>query len=112
MRRRVTPSIVIGLIGMLAGLAFRYLAGDPAEASFENYARSGLHAMGIVLFGRTIHLYFTCRDSGWLRRRPLWFEILAQSLISAIVVAGRVLYFGHPIPPAGALSWQALVGEG
>src|SRR5690242_10699321 len=56
MRRLVTPSIVIALVAMLVGFIYRHFADDPADATLANYARSGLHAVGIALSGWAVHL--------------------------------------------------------
>jgi adenylate cyclase len=91
MRRLVTPSIVIALVAMIVGFIYRHFADDPADATLPNYARSGLHAMGIALSGWAVHLYFISRRSEWIRRWPLWFELCLRSLLMAIVVAIAVV---------------------
>jgi class 3 adenylate cyclase len=87
MRRSLTSWIVLALVGLLAGAAYRYFADDPAEASLANYLRSGLHGMGLALSGWAVHLYFASRSSQWVRRWPLVVEILVHSVVMAIVVA-------------------------
>jgi class 3 adenylate cyclase len=87
MRRSAAPWIVLALLGLLAGAAYRYFVNDPAEASLANYLRSGLHGMGLALSGWAVHLYFTSRSSEWVRRWPLVAEIAVQSVVMAIVVA-------------------------
>jgi adenylate cyclase len=87
MRRSVAPSAVMAVIGLLAGCAFRYFADNSDQATLANYLRSGIHGMGLALTGWAVHLYFTSRSSGWLRRWPLIVEIAVQSVVMAIVVA-------------------------
>src|SRR5436853_308877 len=91
MRRLVTPSIVIALVAMLVGFIYRHFADDPADATVANYARSGLHAIGIALSGWAVHLYFISRRSEWIRRWPLWFELCLRSMLMAVVVAIAVV---------------------
>ena len=91
MRRLVTPSIVIALVAMLVGFIYRHFADDPADATVANYARSGLHAMGIAFSGWAVHLYFISRRSEWIRTWPLWFELCLRSLLMAVVVAIAVV---------------------
>ncbi len=87
MRRSVVPWIVLAVVGLLAGVAYRYFADDAAEATLANYLRSGFHGMGLALSGWAVHLYFTSRSSEWVRRWPLVVEIVVQSVAMATVVA-------------------------
>jgi adenylate cyclase len=91
MRRLVTPSIIIVLVSMLVGFIYRYFADDPTEATLANYARSGIHAIGIALSGWAVHLYFTSRRSEWIRKWPLLFELCVRSMFMAGVVAAAVV---------------------
>ncbi|MBI5264457.1 MAG: adenylate/guanylate cyclase domain-containing protein [Bradyrhizobium sp.] len=91
MRRLVTPSIVIALVGTFAGFTYRYFADDPAESTLGNYLRSGVHGMLTALSGWAVHLYFTSRGSGWIRRSPLWLELAIRSMSMALVIATVVL---------------------
>jgi len=75
------------VVGLLAGVAYRYFADDAAEATLANYLRSGFHGMGLALSGWAVHLYFTSRSSEWVRRWPLVVEIVVQSVAMATVVA-------------------------
>ena len=85
--RSVSSSIGLAVAGLLAGVAFRYVADDAGEASLANYLRSGIHGMGLTLSGLAVHRYFTSRGSEWVRRWPLVVEIAVQSAVMAIVVA-------------------------
>jgi adenylate cyclase len=87
MRRSLAPWIILAVVGLLAGVAYRYFADDAAEATLANYLRSGFHAMGLAFSGWAVHLYFTSRSSEWVRRWPLVVEIVVQSVVMAIVVA-------------------------
>jgi len=87
MRRSLAPWIILAVIGLVAGGAYRYFADDSSEATFVNYLRSGIHGMGLALSGWAVHLYFTSRSSEWVRRWPLVIELLVQSAVMAIVVA-------------------------
>src|ERR1017187_4806521 len=87
MRRSVAPSAGMAVIGLLPGCAFRYFADNSDQATLANYLRSGIHGMGLAFTGWTVHLYFTSRSSGWLRRWPLIVEIAVQAVVMAIVVA-------------------------
>jgi len=75
------------VVGLLAGVAYRYFADNSAEATLANYLRSGFHGMGLALSGWAVHLYFTSRSSEWVRRWPLVVEIVVQSVAMATVVA-------------------------
>ena len=87
MRRSAAPTIVLAVIGLLAGCAYRYFADDADEASLANYLRSGVHGMGVTLSGWAVHLYFASRSSEWVRRWPLMVEIAVRSVVTAIAVA-------------------------
>ena len=87
MRRSIGPWIVLALVGLLAGAAYRYFVNSPTEATLANYLRSGLHGMGLAFSGWAVHLYFVSRSSEWVRRWPLVAEIVVQSVAMAIVVA-------------------------
>jgi class 3 adenylate cyclase len=87
MRRSLAPWFVIAGVGLLAGWAYRYFVNDPNEATVANYLRSGIHGMGLALSGWAVHLYFTSRNSGWVRRWPFVAEIAVRSGVMAIVVA-------------------------
>src|ERR1700694_2883277 len=87
MRRSLAPWIILAVIGLVAGAAYRCSADDSSEATFVNYLRSGLHGMGLALSGWAVHLYFTSRSSEWVRRWPLVIELLVPSAVMAICVA-------------------------
>jgi adenylate cyclase len=87
MRRSLTPWIVLAVVGLLAGGAYRYFLNDASEATLANYLRSGIHGLGLALSVWAVHLYFTSRRSEWVRRWPLVVEIAVQSVVMAIVVA-------------------------
>ena len=87
MRRLLAPSIALAVGGFAAGLAYRYLADDPGEASAANYLRSGLHGLGVALSGWAAHLYLTSRGSEVLRRWPLLVEIAVRAVVMALVIA-------------------------
>jgi class 3 adenylate cyclase len=86
MRRSVTPWIVLAALGFFVGCAYRYFADPADETTLANYLRSGVHGMGLTLSGWTVRLYFSSRNSQWLRRWPLVAEIVVQSIVMAIVV--------------------------
>ena len=105
MRRPLTPWIVLAVVGLVGGGAYRYFANDPSEATLANYLRSSLHGMGLALSGWAVHLYFTSRSSEWVRRWPLVVEIAVQSIVMAIVVATVAVIlepalYGHRIEGA------------
>ena len=105
MRRSLTPWIVLSVVGLLGGYAFRYFVNPPDEATFANYLRSSVHGMGLALSGWAVHLYFTSRSSEWVRRWPLVVEIVVQSVVMAVVVATvamalEVVLYGHRIGSA------------
>jgi class 3 adenylate cyclase len=87
MRRLSTPTIIIAIIGLTCGLAFRYLVDNPTEGSIVNYVRSGLHGIGISATGWGTHLYLNSRSSGWLRKWPLVAEILLRAVAMAAAVS-------------------------
>ncbi|WP_407166194.1 adenylate/guanylate cyclase domain-containing protein [Bradyrhizobium sp. ORS 111] len=85
-RRTVTPAVVLALFGLLVGGLFRYALDDPNEASVGNYLRSALEGAAITLLIWSAHLYLTSRG-GLLQRLPLAVELIARSVILAVVVA-------------------------
>src|SRR5260370_31594264 len=102
MRRCVAAWIVLAMVGLVVGGAYRYFTDDPIEATLANYLRSGIHGMGLALSGWAVHLYFTSRNSEWVRRWPLVVELVVQSVVMAIVVATVALtlpaaLYGHPL---------------
>src|ERR1700681_2180280 len=103
MRRSLSPWIMLAVIGLVAGGAYRYFADDSSEATFVNYLRSGIHGMGLALSGWAVHLYFTSRSSEWVRRWPLVIHLIVQSAVMAIVVATvavglQAALYGHRTP--------------
>lgn len=91
MRRAINPTLVLAVIGFLAGLGYRYFFDLPIEASVPNYLRSGLHGMGITLAGWGVHRYFTSRRSAWVSRWPLPADLALRSATMAIAVAAAIL---------------------
>jgi adenylate cyclase len=109
MRRALTSWIVLAVVGLAGGGAYRYFANDASEATLANYLGSCLHGMGLALSGWTVHLYFTSRSAEWLRRWPLMVEIAVQSVVMAIVVATvavilEAALYGHRIEGAWLVS--------
>jgi class 3 adenylate cyclase len=109
MRRALTPWIILAVFGLVAGGAYRYFANDPNEATLANYLRSSLHGMGVTLAAWAVHLYFTSRSSEWVRKWPLFIEIVVQSAAMAIVVATvaiglEVVLYDHRIEGAWLVS--------
>jgi adenylate cyclase len=109
MRRSLTPWIVLAVVGLLAGGAYRYFLNDASEATLANYLRSGIHGLGLALSVWAVHLYFTSRRSEWVRRWPLVVEIAVQSVVMAIVVATvamtlEVVLYEHRIEAAWLIS--------
>jgi len=109
MRRSLTPWIVLAVVGLLAGGAYRYFLNDASEATLANYLRSGIHGLGLALSVWAVHLYFASRRSEWVRRWPLVVEIAVQSVVMAIVVATvamtlEVVLYEHRIEAAWLIS--------
>src|SRR6476661_7191493 len=109
MRRSLTPWIVLAVVGLLAGGAYRYFLNGASEATLANYLRSGIHGLGLALSVWAVHLYFTSRRSEWVRRWPLVVEIAVQSVVMAIVVATvamtlEVVLYEHRIEAAWLIS--------
>ncbi len=99
MRGAVKPAIVLGVFGLLVGGLFRYAFDDLNEASTENYVRSALDGASLSLIVWATHLYLTAR-SGWLRGLPLIVDLIARSVIIAVVVAVaavvlEIVLYGH-----------------
>ncbi|QOZ27508.1 adenylate/guanylate cyclase domain-containing protein [Bradyrhizobium sp. CCBAU 51753] len=99
MRRSLMPAVVLAVFGLLAGGLFRYVFDQSDEASVANYLRSALEGAAISLIIWSTHLYLTARGA-WLRRRPLIVDLLARSVILAVVVAVaamvlEVVLYGH-----------------
>jgi class 3 adenylate cyclase len=87
MRRLSNPTILVAITGLTCGLAYRYFADNPSEGNIVNYARSGLHGIGIAATGWGAHLYFNSRSSGWLRKWPLVAEIVLRAVAMAAAVS-------------------------
>jgi class 3 adenylate cyclase len=109
MRRSLAPWVILAVFGLLAGGAYRYFANDASEATLANYLRSGIHGVGLTLSGWAVHLYFTSRNSEWVRRWPPVVEIAVQSVVMAIVVATvavtlEAALYGHRIEGAWLIS--------
>jgi adenylate cyclase len=49
MWRVIRPTVLLAMIGVLGGIAYRYFIDDPSEATLPYYLRSGLHGMGVTL---------------------------------------------------------------
>lgn len=99
MRRTVTPAIVLAVFGLLVGGLFRFAFDQSDEASVANYLRSALEGAAISLIVWATHLYLVARG-GWLRRQPLIVELVARSVILAVVVAIsavvlEIVLYGH-----------------
>ena len=99
MRRSLTPVIVLAVFGLLVGGLFRYAFDESNEASVANYVRSALDGAALTLIVWATHLYLAARG-GWLRRRPLIVELIARSVILAVIVAVaaivlEILLYGH-----------------
>jgi class 3 adenylate cyclase len=77
---------ILAAIGLIVGVGFRYLYDNASEASVANYLRSGFHGIGIALSGWAVQLYFSSRDSQWVRKWPLVAELVIRSLVMAVVV--------------------------
>jgi hypothetical protein len=105
MRRLLAPSIALTIMGLAAGLAYRYLVDDPSEGSTANYLRSGAHGAGLALTGWAVHLYFSSHGGAWLRRWPLLVDIMVRAVVMAIAVATvavalQVALYHHPLGAA------------
>jgi len=101
MRRTVMPVIVLAVFGLLVGGLFRYAFDESDEASVANYLRSALEGAAMSVIVWAAHLYLTARG-GWLRRRPLVVELIARSVILAVIAAVaamalEVILYGHGI---------------
>ena len=91
MRRSVNPTLVLAVIGFLAGLGYRHFFDHPIEASVPNYIRSGFHGMGITLAGWSVHRFFTSRRSAWVVRWPLLADLALRSTTMAMAIAVTIL---------------------
>jgi hypothetical protein len=102
MRRLASPLIVVAVIGFAIGTIYRYLWDDPNEASPSSYLRSGAHGMVVAATGWGIHLCFSLRGSGWLRKWPLLAQIALRAVAMAIAVAAviagsQVVIYDQPL---------------
>ena len=102
MRRYWVPTIVVAVLGFVFGALYRYLHDPAVEADVANYFRSSLHAMSLAVAGWAVHLYFTSRESAWVRRWPLAVELVIRSLAMAVLVAAlaaalEVVLYDHSI---------------
>jgi class 3 adenylate cyclase len=86
MRRSLTSTSVLTLVGFLFGVLYRHRFDLAEEANLANYLRSGLHGAGVTYAAWTVHLYFTSRSSEWLRRWPLAVELFVRALVMAAVI--------------------------
>jgi adenylate cyclase len=87
MRRVWVSTIIVAVLGALFGGLFRYVFDPVDETSIANYLRSSLHGVSVTLAGWAVHLYFTSRNSAWVRRWPLAVELVIRSVAMAVVVA-------------------------
>jgi class 3 adenylate cyclase len=87
MRRVWISTIVVAVLGLLFGVLFRYALDPVDEANLANFVRSSLHGASVTLAGWAVHLYFTSRNSAWVRRWPLAIELVIRSVVMALVVA-------------------------
>ena len=87
MRRARLAIIVMALVGIVIGMAYRAVFDTRDVPSVAMFARSGLHGAGITLAIWAAHLYFTSRSSAWLTRWPLALELVFRSVAMATVVA-------------------------
>ncbi|TWB91999.1 adenylate cyclase [Bradyrhizobium macuxiense] len=99
MRRTLTPMIVLAVFGLLVGGLFRYAFDESNEASVANYVRSAFEGAAITLIVWATHLYLAARG-GWLRQRPLVFELIVRSVMLAVIVAVaavvlEIVLYGH-----------------
>ena len=80
--RRVLPQlIVVAVVGLAFGMAYRYFLDDPSETSTANYLRSGVHGMSVAFVGWGANRYFNLRASTWLRTWPLLAEIALRAFV-------------------------------
>jgi class 3 adenylate cyclase len=112
LRRLLAPTAAVALGGFLLGLAYRYFADDPSEASLANYLRSALHGTGLAATGWAAHVYFNSRSGFWLRRGPLLAEIglraaVMAAAISTVAVALQVTLYGPEYRWPLAAPWLA-----
>ncbi len=91
MKRNIAPFVVLAAFGLLAGIAYRYLADPALQGTAANYLRSGLHGMSLALTGWAVHLYFTSRRSAWVSKWPLLADLAIRSAAMALVVAAVAL---------------------
>ncbi len=91
MRRVIRPTVLLAIIGLLGGIAYRHFVDDLIERTPPYYLRSSLHGMGITLATWGVHLYFTSRRSEWINRWPLLMELAVRSATMTIVVAVALL---------------------
>ena len=89
--RSIAPFVVVALLGLFGGFAYRYFADKAIEATVANYLRSGLHGMGMTLAGWGVHLYFTSRRSAWVSSWPLLTDLAIRSATMALVLAAVAL---------------------
>ena len=87
MRRVWISTIVVAVLGLLFGALFRYALDPVDEANLANFVRSSLHGASVTLAGWAVHLYFTSRNSAWVRRWPLAIELVIRSVVMTLVVA-------------------------
>ncbi len=86
MRRQLTATLVLAVVGFVSGALYRHTFDPPPEANLANYFRSGVHGSALALAGWAVHLYFTSRRSEWVRRWPL--VVRAVAMILEIVLYG------------------------
>jgi class 3 adenylate cyclase len=101
MRRYLTSTIVMAVLGLAFGGLYRFLFDPPDEAEFANYLRSSVHGAGITLAAWAVQLYFTSRSSAWVRRWPLAVELVISSVATAVAVAAVTVALEAVIYPQG-----------
>lgn len=86
MRRQLKSTLVLVVVGFSAGALYRHFHDPSVEATLSNYLRSGAHGAVLALAAWFVQLYFTSRESEWVRRWPLGVELVVRSAVMAIVI--------------------------
>jgi class 3 adenylate cyclase len=94
-RPRLMPVILIAIIGLIAGIAFRAYIDEASEQDLANFVRSGLHGVGIALAAWTAQTFFASNAQSplgaALRRLPLLGELVIRSLVMTVVIVATGL---------------------
>ena len=99
------------IVAFALGIAYRYVFDPLEERTLPNYARSGIHAMGIALSGWAVQMAFAAlprsRFGQALRRLPLVIEFVLKALAMTAVLTIVTLGLEFVLRPLPGEEWYS-----